>query len=148
MRISSRGCPEQHMRAAITSIALALTLGACAPSGDGTSAPGATPAAPPAPVANAAPAAHIPTQAQLNRFMAEDRDSALRKIAAVDYYLHYRLMQATGIEEALGGEQQAMVALQSLGNAYERLAREFATEAPKMHKTAGFTGEGMTSGFT
>lgn len=136
------------MRAATTLIALALTLGACAPSGDRNSAPGVTPAAPPAAVANAAHAAHIPTQEQLDRFMAEGRDPALRKIAAVDYYLHYRLMQATRIEEALGGEQQAMAALQSLGNAYERLAREFEVEVPKMHKTAAFTGEGMTSGFT
>jgi len=132
------------MRAAIALLAFALTLGACAPSGD--QAP--SPAAAPAPAVNAPRAAHIPTDEQVKRFLAEGRDPALRKIAAVDYYLHYRLMQATGIEKELGGEQPAIEELKALGDGYERLAREFEVEAPKMHKTAGFTGEGMTSGFT
>lgn len=90
----------------------------------------------------------IPTQADIDRFLAEGRDPALRKISALDYYLQFRLLQATGLVDALGGEDQAAAALLALGDEYERRARVFETEMPKMIKTTAFTGEGMTSGFT
>lgn len=88
---------------------------------------------------------HIPNAAQLEQFLEEGPEPTLRKIAVADYWLHYKLMQATGIEEALGGEAQAVSALKALGEAYERLARGAADDAPKMIRAA-FTGEGMTSG--
>ena len=63
-----------------------------------------------------------------------------------DYWLHYKLMQATGIEKELGGEAQAIEALKALGEAYERKLRVAEVEVPKMIPAA-FTGEGMSSGF-
>ena len=63
-----------------------------------------------------------------------------------DYWLNYKLMQATGIEKELGGEAQAIEALKALGDAYERKMRVAKDEVPKMIPTA-FTGEGMDSGF-
>ena len=95
----------------------------------------------------ASPAAEfIPTQAQLDRFRAEGPDPTLRKISVADYWLHYKLMQATGIEKELGGEAQAVEALKALGEAYERKLRVAEVEVPKMIPAA-FTGEGMGSGF-
>ena len=55
-------------------------------------------------------------------------------------------MQATGIEKALGGEAQAVAALQALGDTYERKLRGAEADLPKMIPAA-FTGEGMSSGF-
>ena len=88
----------------------------------------------------------IPTQAQIDRFLAEGPDPTLRKISVADYWLHYKLMQATGIEKELGGEAQAIEALKALGEAYERKLRVAEVEVPKMIPAA-FTGEGMSSGF-
>jgi hypothetical protein len=106
--------------------------------------PPASDAAPvPQPVAQSA---FIPSAAQLQRFREEGPDPTLRKIAVADYWLHYKLMQATGIEQALGGEAQAVIALETLGAAYERRARGASTDIPKMIRT-DFTGEGMASGF-
>jgi hypothetical protein len=110
-----------------------------------------TPAASTAPAAAPAPsgthADFIPTQAQLDSFIAEGPDPTLHKISAVDYYLHYRLMQATGIEKELGGEEKTVAALKALGEEYERRMRVMQVELPKMIKTTAFTGEGMSSGF-
>ncbi len=93
-----------------------------------------------------APSTFIPTQAQVDRFLAEGPDPTLRKIAVADYWLHYKLMQATGIEKELGGEAQAIEALKALGEAYESRMRIAEVELPKMIP-ATFTGEGMSSGF-
>ena len=109
--------------------------------------PPASAAEPPAPPAqSAAQPGFIPTQAELEQFRAEGLEPALRKIAVADYWLHYKLMQATGIEKELGGEAQAIEALKALGDAYERRMRIAQDEVPKMIPTA-FTGEGMNSGF-
>src|SRR5882672_4267954 len=127
------GFPARHLL-----IAFVATLAACER------------AAPPTPVAEvpvtaAAPAGphadFIPTQAQLDRFVAEGPDPTLRKISAVDYYLHYRLMKATGIEKELGGEEKAVAALEGLGEEYEHRMRAAQVEYPKMIKTMAFTGE-------
>jgi len=105
---------------------------------------------PPASAAAAAQSApqsaFIPTQAEVEQYRADGPESALRKIAIADYWLNYKLMQATGIEKELGGEAQAIEALKALGNAYERRMRVAKDEVPKMISTA-FTGEGMNSGF-
>jgi hypothetical protein len=94
----------------------------------------------------AARSTRIPTPAQLERFRAEGPDPTLRKIAVADYWLHYKLMQATGIEQALGGEARAVEALKALGEEYERRARGAETDIPKLIRT-DFTGEGLASGF-
>jgi hypothetical protein len=122
----------------------ALALVACARQ-DETPAASTAPAAAPAP--SGTHADFIPTQAQLDSFIAEGPDPTLHKISAVDYYLHYRLMQATGIEKELGGEEKTVAALKALGEEYERRMRVMQVELPKMIKTTAFTGEGMSSGF-
>jgi hypothetical protein len=141
-RTSLPGIPGGPAIVALTAL---VTLAACE-----RSAPPA-PVAVPQPVAvapaSALHAAFIPTQADLARFNAEGPDPTLRKIAAVDYYLHYRLMQATGIEKELGGEDKAIAALKALGEEYERRMRIAEIETPKMVRTAAFTGEGMSAGF-
>jgi hypothetical protein len=105
----------------------------------------ADPAAPPAPPTPAVQSPLIPTGAQLEQFRAEGADPTLRKIAVADYWLHYKLMQATGMEQALGGEAQAVSALEALGEEYERRARGASVDIPRMIRT-DFTGEGMGSG--
>jgi hypothetical protein len=131
------------MRVLLALFASVLLLAACSQQDKKPAASTASPAAPPA----AGPHAEvIPTQAQLDRFRAEGPDPTLRKISVADYWLHYRLMQATGIEKELGGEAQTIEALKALGEAYERRLRVAEVEAPKMIP-AQFTGEGMTSGF-
>lgn len=87
----------------------------------------------------------IPSAAQLERFRQEGPDPTLRRIAAVDYWLHYKLMQTTGIESALGGEAQAVSALKAVGEAYERRVRGLGADIPRMIRTE-FSGEGMGSG--
>ena len=62
-----------------------------------------------------------------------------------DYVLHYRMMQMTGVEAALGGEAQALAALQAVGTAYERKIDALLPQAARMMPMA-FTGEGMKSG--
>lgn len=91
------------------------------------------------------PAARI-DQAQLDRFRAEGPVANARRVAPIDYVLHYRLMQATGMVDALGGQPQALEALQALGNAYQRHAEALAAHPPRLQPVA-FTGEGMSSGF-
>ena len=121
----------------------AIALVACARQDDRPAA--GTASAPPTPTGPHAD--FIPTRAQLDDFVAEGPDPTLRRISAVDYYLHYRLMQATGIEKELGGEEKAIAALKGLGEEYERRLRIAQVELPKMIKTTAFTGEGMSSGF-
>lgn len=108
--------------------------------------PSSTPAAP-KPVTPTPPSAFIPTRAQLDHFREEGPDPTLRQIAVADYWLHYKLMQATGLEQALGGEAQAVTALRALGDEYERRVRGAAADIPRMIPT-DFTGEGIASGFT
>jgi hypothetical protein len=95
---------------------------------------------------SAAQSTFIPSAAALERFRREGPDPTLRRIAVADYWLHYKLNQATGMEEALGGEAQAVRALKALGDAYERRIRGLEADVPRMIRT-DFTGEGMASGF-
>jgi hypothetical protein len=131
------------MRISTALLASILLLTACSRQDE---KPAVSTASPAAPAAVGPHAEFIPTQAQLDRFRAEGPDPTLRKISVADYWLHYKLMQATGIEKELGGEAQAVEALKALGEAYERKLRVAAVEVPKMIPTA-FTGEGMGSGF-
>lgn len=110
-----------------------LTLAACSPD---TGKPAAQ---------VAAARSHVPTQADVNRFLAEGPEPTLQALRPLDFWLQYKMMQATGIEQALGGETQAIAALKALGDAYERKLRSAEANAPKMIPAA-FTGEGMSSG--
>ena len=96
---------------------------------------------------SSAPSSFLPSRAKLHEFREQGPDPTLRRIAVADYWLHYKLMQATGIEQALGGEAQAVSALKTLGEAYERRARGASAEIPG-RIPASFTGEGMASGMT
>lgn len=139
-RATFPGFPARHL---LTALVVVATLSAC----ERAASPAPLAAAPAtSPVPSGPHADFIPTQAQLDRFVAEGPDPTLRKISAMDYYLHYKLMQATGIEKELGGEEKAVAALKALGEEYERRMRAMQIEYPKMIKTA-FTGEGMSSGF-
>src|SRR5688572_7553571 len=129
------------MRIAIPLIACAIALAGCARESE----PPASTASPAAQAADRPHADFIPTQVQIDRFLAEGPDPTLSKISVADYWLHYKVMQATGIEKALGGEAQAVAALKALGDAYERKLRVARVEVPKMI-SAAFTGEGMSSG--
>jgi hypothetical protein len=93
----------------------------------------APPASTEVPAAQSAAPTFIPSRAQLDQFREQGPDPTLRRIAVADYWLHYKLMQATGIEEALGGEVQAV----------RGASKEIPTMIP-----AAFTGEGMASGMT
>jgi hypothetical protein len=129
-----------------TRIAIGLCIGAlaaCSPQEPPASS--AAPATAP-PAQPTAQSEFIPTQAALEQYRAEGPDPTLRKIAKADYWLHYKLMQATGIEKELGGEAQAIEALKALGEAYERRIRIANEELPRLIP-ASFTGEGMSSGF-
>ena len=128
---------EQTKKPALALVAtFLLALAACSPSAD---APQDR-----APTAARSP---VPTQAQLDAFLAEGQEPTLQQFRPLDYWLHYKMMQATGIEQALGGEAQAIAALRALGNAYERKLRDLKADPPKIIPAA-FTGEGMSSGLT
>ena len=88
----------------------------------------------------------VPAQAEVDLFISEGPEQVARELRPLDYWLHYKMMQATGIEEALGGEVQAVAALKAIGMSYERKLNSFKTEAPRMIPAA-FTGEGMDAGF-
>ena len=121
------------MRTALPTMVLTLLLAACAPRSDES-----------APAGNAA--YRSPTQAEIDRYVAEGPEPSLRRITMFDYLAHYRLMEATGMVEALGGERRAIAALEALGGQYERRLRGAEAEAPRMIPAA-FDGTGMDSGF-
>lgn len=112
--------------------AIVLALAACSPSaGDGGAG-------------NDNPRA--PTQAQIDAILAEGPDATLRKMATFDYLVHYRVMEATGMVDALGGEAKAVAALKALGDQNERWLRGAQADAPRMIPAA-FDGSGLDSGF-
>jgi hypothetical protein len=111
--------------------------------GCGRQDPG-TEARPPEP--SSPPATFLPTRAQLESVRAQGAEAMVRQVSVADYWLHYKLMQSTGIEQELGGEAPAVEALLALANAYENRMRAAHDDLPKM-TVAAFTGEGMSSGF-
>lgn len=100
---------------------------------------------PEAPPTAPAGASAIPSQTELDTLVAEGIEPLVRRLAASDYYLHYHLMQDTGITDALGGEEQAITVLKAIGEEYERRMQWAKVETPKMIPAA-FTGEGMSAG--
>lgn len=89
----------------------------------------------------------MPTRAQLDAVRTLDTEKTLRDMAQFDYLVHYRVMEATGMVEALGGEAKAVAALKALGEQNERLLRGAEMDAPRMIPAA-FDGSGLDSGFT
>jgi hypothetical protein len=127
-------------RVATVVLAAGAVLCGCDPASQPKDAPAVEPAA-------AAPqSARIPTQAQLDQYRAEGPDPTLRKIASIDYWLNYKLLEATGAVKELGGEEAAVNGLKAIGDAYERRLRVAEVEMPKMLRV--MSGEGITSGFT
>jgi len=121
---------------ALTALAVAalFALGGCGRASDGGTD---------ATLAHQAPAV---TQAELHRLRADGPVATARRAAPADYVLHYRLMESTGMVKALGGQQQALDALQAIGNAYQRKAEALVARPPTW-RPAAFTGEGMDAGF-
>lgn len=127
---------RRSARILVLAAAVALAVAACSPAPDTDAA---------SQVDTAKPAAWLPTEAQVAAFEAEGPEPTLRQLTSASYVLHYRMMERTGMVEALGGEAQALAALQAVGNAYERQVRGVSADAPRM-LPAAFTGEGMSSG--
>lgn len=83
-----------------------------------------------------------PDQAEIERLGAEGPDGLARRMVPNDLWLHYKVMEASGMVDALGGEEKAVAALLALGKAYERRFQKFSQEdAPKL-VPASFTGNG------
>lgn len=112
---------------------LALLLSACSPGQQDT---------PPA-----APAAATPDamQAAVARLQAEGPLPSAREASHLEYWLHYKLMQANGVEQALGGEAPTIAALKAFGLAVERSALVAQRQVPKMVPMA-FDGTGIDAG--
>ena len=89
----------------------------------------------------------MPTPAQRDAFRATGTDATLRRMALFDYLVHYRVMEATGMVDALGGETKAVAALKAWGEQNERALRGAQADAPRMIPVA-FDGSGMDAGFT
>jgi len=94
----------------------------------------------------ASAASTLPTQAQIDALKGEGLLPAARKASKYELFLHYRLMQATGMEQALGGEQRAIAALTAVSAAFERAAIATQTDLPRMIPTAAFDGTGLDAG--
>ncbi|WP_062358138.1 hypothetical protein [Pseudoxanthomonas mexicana] len=121
-----------HRRPLVAST-FALLLAACSPSsGDAPSRSSDPP-----------PDQHL--KAGLERLKAEGPLPSAREASALEYWLHYKVMQATGMEEALGGEARAIAALKAFGLAVERSAVVAQTQVPRM-TPAAFDGTGMDAG--
>ena len=132
------------MRPTILILMAASVLAGCQRGPEKTEAP---PVAPPSQAAQQVRSPNIPAPEDFARFLAEGKEPTLRQLSMASYLLHYKVMKATGLEQELGGEQQTIDALKALGEAYERQAREFESEVPRMIPVAEFTGEGMSTGF-
>lgn len=117
-------------------LAAAIALLALAACGDRAGAPADTVAARSA----------TPLQAEVDALVAKGPEAAIAELRPLDYWLHYKMLQSTGVEDALGGEANTVAALKALGEHYERRARGDQAALPKMIPAA-FTGEGMSSGF-
>jgi len=118
---------------AFLSLAVLVGLAACSKQDD-------------APATSENPDIRASVRADAQRIREEGPEYVGRQLRPLDYWLHYKMMQATGIEAGLGGEEQAVAALKAIGAAYERQLRVFETEAPKLVPVA-FTGEGIDAGF-
>jgi hypothetical protein len=95
----------------------------------------------------AAPAkpAASPVRAELARLQREGPLPAAREASKLEFWLHYKLMQATGMSQALGGEERTLAALKTFGMGVERSAAAAQSDVPRMLPT-DFDGNGMDAG--
>ena len=95
----------------------------------------------------AAPAepAASPVRAELVRLRREGPLPAAREASKLEFWLHYKLMQATGMSQALGGEERTLAALKTVGMGVERSATAAQSDVPRM-LPADFDGNGMDAG--
>jgi hypothetical protein len=132
MQVSFRHC----LQCLVPSAALLVALVACSPQGADTAStdvPQAT-----APRDDYA----APSPAEFEALRAEGPEGLARRMVPNDLWLHYKVMEASGMVDALGGEEKAVAALLALGKAYERRFQKFSQEdAPKL-VPASFTGNG------
>ena len=87
----------------------------------------------------------LPSQAELDSLRGEGLLRAAREASKFEFWAHYRLMQATGMEAALGGEEQAIAALAAVSSAFERSAIAAQSDAPRLIR-ASFDGNGLDAG--
>jgi hypothetical protein len=90
-------------------------------------------------------ASGLPSQAELHSLQGEGLLQAAREASKYELWAHYRLMQATGMEEALGGEEQAVAALIAVSAAFERSATAAQSDVPRLIP-ASFDGTGLDAG--
>lgn len=90
--------------------------------------------------------ATLPTQAELDSLKGDRLKLAARDASRYEFYLHYKIMQTTGMVEALGGEQQAIAALGAVSTGFERSALTAQTDVPRMIPAAAFDGNGFDAG--
>jgi len=87
----------------------------------------------------------IPTRAQLDKVRAEGPLQTARAASKLEFWLHYKIMQANGMEQALGGESQAVAALKAVSAGFERSAGSSQTRVPRL-VPAAFDGNGLDAG--
>jgi hypothetical protein len=93
----------------------------------------------------AATGSPLPSQAELDRLKGEGLKQAAREASRLELWLHYKIMQANGMEQALGGEQQAVAALAAISAGFERSATAAQAEVPRLIQ-ASFDGNGFDAG--
>lgn len=92
--------------------------------------------------ASASPAATV--HAEFARLQAQSTDATARELTQLEYPLTRRLMQAGGLDAALGGEAKADAALTALYMDYERKARALQAQLPTAFAPANEGGGGGT----
>jgi hypothetical protein len=87
----------------------------------------------------------IPTQAEMDKLKGEGLKQAARDASKLELWLHYKLMQANGMEAALGGEPQAVAALTAISAAFERSVIAAGADMARLIPAA-FDGSGLDAG--
>lgn len=126
--------------------AIVLCLAACSPAPESGQGASTEPSAEPSSTTPAEPAAspRAIRQEDIDRLNAEGPLPTARAASALEFWLHYKLMKATGMEEALGGEAQAIAAMAAVSLAFQRSSLAAQAELPKM--VPAFNGTGMDAG--
>lgn len=131
-----------HARPLLIASAIAFLAGACSPAPEGGQVASVDPSV--ATPAEPAAAARAIRQEDIERVNAEGPLPTARAASALEFWLHYKLMKATGMEDALGGEAQAIAAMAAVSRAVERSSLAAQAELPKM--VPAFNGTGMDVG--
>ena len=122
-----------HVGSFLFASTLTLVVAACSPSTQEGKSPAGT-----------ASASLLPSQADMDRIAADPLPAA-RQASALEYWAHYKLMQATGLAQTLGGEERAVTALKAVGMAFERASIGAQARVPRMIPAA-FDGTGLDAG--